>query len=207
MEFLFSRLTALCLAAGVLCLGPSAKAQKGSPLIVPGKSIGEIDLGTDEKLVWKKLGEPNTGEAAAGSHWNAWFAPTEKGRGAELDIHSTGVSDHSDGPAVVWIRAESPYFHTKEGISTKSSLAEVWKAFPSLRYTNTDSRDDAVEFYADPSQGIAVEIRKTRKTSDSTSAPGEAWGVCRAIIVFLPEEFSQDGGLPQIHSMRDMPDQ
>lgn len=206
MKLSFPRSVAWCLAAGSLCLAPLARAQKGNSLIIPGKSLGEIELGMDEKVVWKKLGESNTGEAAAGSHWNAWFAPTEKGRGAELDIHTSGVSDHSDGPAVTWVRAESTFFHTKEGVSTGSSLAEIWKAFPNLRFSNTDSRDAAVEFYADGSQGIAVEVRRTRTTADSSGAPDEAWGICRAIVVFSPREY-QAGSLPNIHSMRDLPDQ
>lgn len=197
-------LAALCVASADLCFAPLARAQKGGPLIVPGKSIGQVSLGTEETEIVKQLGEPTTFEGAAGRHWTAWFAPKGKERGDELDIYCHVVND-TRGPVALWIRVESPYFHTAAGVNTRSGLAEIWREFPNLRYGYTDSHDDAVEFYADKSQGILVEVRRTKVGANSFGAPGEAWGVCRALIVYSPEQ-RPDGSLPDVRSMRDMPD-
>ncbi len=181
---------------------PAVSAQsKGSPLIVPGKSVGEISLGMKESELHKKLGPPLVGEGAAGSSYSGWFAPKEGGgRGAELDTKSSLVTGDDGVRSVREIRLESAFFHTKEGISTQSSLAEIWKAFPELRYRFTDNEDAAVECYVDTAHGIAIEVRRTKAGSDSLTVPGGAWGVCQAIIILEPGDPS-----PNLHSMRNMP--
>ena len=197
-------LACLGVAAGGLFGASLLEAQeKGSPLIVPGQSIGEIRLEMGLTEVTKKLGEAATGEGAAGRAWDAWFARKEGGgRGYELTIYSHAAERDKEVRA---IRAESPFFHTKENVGTKSSLADVWKAFPELRYANNDPHDKAVEVYMDDANGLAIEVRRTQTSADAESPPG-AWGVCQAIIVFPPNTFP-DGGSPQIRSMRDMPDE
>ena len=188
-----------CLIVAGFWLAWPATAQErgGSPLIVPGKSVGEVRLGIEMEEVEKKLGASQVGDGAMGKGWSGWFAPKAGGgRGYELDIRSHVTATSHDQVAME-IRVESPFFHTKEGIRTGSSLAEIWKAFPGLRYSeHAQPKDRTLEVYADDAQGIAVEIRRT---------PGDsavAWGVCQAIIVF---DLSADGGIRPLDSMRDMP--
>ena len=204
MKRFFLRWLTVCAVAGLSLFSPAFAQQKeGDPLIVPGGSVGEVKLGTEMSEVEKKLGEANVGEGAAGRGWSGWFAPKEGGgRGYELDIYSHGTAT-SHGQVAVAIRVESPFFHTKEGISTKSSLAEFWKTFPDMHYVeNAQSDDKAVEVYADGPRGIAVEVRRTAVSPEGTTPPAGSWGVCQAIIVFQP---TADGGVPLLRSMRDMP--
>ena len=182
-------------------------AEEGNPLIVPGKSVGEIKLGMELPEVNEKLGKPTTGEGALGKAWEAWFAHKEGGgRGYELNVYAHPSATSHD-KAVEAVRVESPFFRTKGGISTGSSLADIWKAFPGARYKNFDLQDKAVEIYEDDMYGIAFEGRRTFTSTGSVPPPGASWGACQAIIVFKAISGNgEDGGMPRIRSMRDMPD-
>ena len=203
-----SRLCSAAMALSVLWLGGSVSfgAGEGNPLIVPGKSVGEIELGTKRLKVQAKLGKPVTGEGATGRAWDAWFAPREGGgRGYELDVRSHASATSND-KVVEAVRVESPFFRTKDGINTGSSLANIWKVFPGAHYSFSDQHDQAVEIYEDDAHGIAFEVRRTFTSAGSVPPPGASWGACQAIIVFAEASGNDENtGMPPISSMRSMP--
>ena len=203
-SFAFGSSVLCVLAAGLHpVVAEPTRQQAGAALIIPGQSIGEIRLGAELSEVEKKLGRPAVGEGAMGRAWEAWFAPKAGGgRGDELDVRAHATETSHD-KAVEAIRIESPFFHTRESISTQSSLAEVWQAFPELRYSAGREKDKAVEIYEDDTRGIAIEVRRTFTSTGSVPPPGTAWGVCQAIIVF--RDGTGEKTLPAIPSLRDMP--
>ncbi len=183
-----------------------AQQKEGNPLIVPGKSVGEIALGMENPEIYQRLGKSAVGDAAMGRYWDGWFGKKEGGgRGAELNIRSGHSAEHDKDAAAEAIRVESPFFHTKEGIGTQSSVAEVWKAFPNLIYTGGDPNNEAVEVYEDDARGMAIEVRRTFTSTGSVPPPGTSWGACQAIIVF-PAGETGGKSMPTIRSLRSMPD-
>lgn len=203
MDFLSRHLLACGILAAAFCPWMALAQEKhGGPLIVPGQSIGEIRLGMELREVGKKLGSPAVGDAAAGTAWEGWFAPKDGGgRGYEMDVRAHATETGPD-KSVEAIRVESPFFHTREGVSTQSSLVEIWQSFPGLRYSGGSKRDKAVEIYEDDAHGFAIEVRRTFTSTGSVPPPGAAWGVCQAVMVF--RNVTEDKSLPSIQSMRDL---
>ena len=208
MERRFFWLACACLVAGSLSGVPLAIAQeKGNPLIIPGQSVGEIRLGMENQEIERQLGKPAAGDTALGRTWMAWFGKKEGGgRGVELDIRSRRSVEHENDPAAIAIRVEAPFFRTKEGVGTGSSLADVWKIFPNLRYDDNDPYDKAVEIYVDDGHGIAIEVRRTQTNPGvMISPPSGAWGICQAILIFPVHSFFP--GASSLHSMRNSSDE
>ena len=150
--------------------------------IVPGQSVGQIHLGETIDSVEHNLGKADKSDGAMGHFWNSWTSPA----GDELTVFS--VRTEKDVQAHVrQIRVTNPWFSTANGISTRSSSAQIRREFPQIRasgyYQNKSGR---VDVYDDTKRGVAFEIaRQSRRCVGVTvHRAGE-----RAIQIFEPLGF------------------
>ena len=141
-----------------LCLSVSVSAASaGNFLIVPGKSIGQTALGPNGEAEIKRLPEPVAADNGMMQTRLVWVSHTP-GHTDTLFIHgvSNSVYDNvkpADGTTIDEIRITSRQFHTRRGISTASTLAQVRRRFPAVR----PIRGTPV-LYEDTRHGIAFEF-------------------------------------------------
>lgn len=143
----------------MLCAAAASVAH-ASPLIVPGKQLGDIFLGQSDQSVFARLKKPDGGDAAMGKAWSFWNAKDSRQPDGKPNVLGIFTAHNPDDRVayVQQIRATSPYFHTASGISTKSTLAQVKKAFPHAKRLATSKAVGAskpVEVYDDVKAGIA----------------------------------------------------
>ncbi|HWB60700.1 MAG TPA: hypothetical protein VG733_14490 [Chthoniobacteraceae bacterium] len=175
---------------GALAHAGAGDIAKMNPLIVPGKSIGGIHLGSgpdpEGEAFMDRLGDPDGSDGALGGQAsNVWYLgahPGDKGRPfhrpGELGVYSVedmGQNTYAHrGPVTTKnIFVSSPRFHTAGGIAPGSALKAIRAQFPGLRpdyafYTEDNSPVQTrwpmfgeMEFYIDSKQGIAFSIRKS----------------------------------------------
>ncbi len=174
---MFARFLA-ALAFGSLCLTVSVNAAPaGSFLIVPGHSIGHLVIGPNGAAELRHLPRADAGDAAMMQSNLVWLSKTS-GRSDTLYIHTisnaaVGLNPvpPSDGLTISEIRITSRQFHTQNGISTASTLAQIERRFPDAR---ADRFMPAV--YNDSKHGIAFEF----------ALPVTPASRCRAISVLPP---------------------
>ena len=145
----------------------------------PGEGAGNIRLGETEKKIEHLLGAPDWGDAATGIHWNSWDTNTATGR-EELTVRSE-PSDDGTRPATE-ILVTSQEFTTPDGISTSSSIQDIWSEYPDLQFSGylNEQRDPAMEIYDDVKEGISFEILSSpRKGTDPVRR-------CCAIVIHRP---------------------
>jgi hypothetical protein len=156
----------------------SATATAASPqdfLIVPGHSIGRTALGPNGAAELKRLPPPAAQDNGMMQTRDVWVS-RHSGRTDTLFIHdiNNGVFDNvkpADGVTLDTIRITSPQFHTQNGLSTRSTFAEIRRCFPHVR-------DDHFhpQLYVDARRGIAFEFKRPVKPASQ----------CIAITVFSP---------------------
>ena len=121
-----------------LCLSVSVStASAGNFLIVPGKSIGQTVLGPNGAAELKRLPAPAAEDNGMMQTHLVWVSRTPGDRNT-LYLHgiSNSVYDNvnpANGMTINEIRITSRQFHTRSGISTASTLAEVRRRFPAIR--------------------------------------------------------------------------
>ena len=159
--------------------GGSAK-DDGKNDIVPGARVGGVKIGENMKDVTAALGEPDSSEGAMGHVWAWWLSHRSDAARQELGVYA-GFDNDATGHYVRQIRLTSPYFVTASGISTRSSLADVLRAFKGARAVakyNSPQRGGTVYLYDDKAKGIAFEVFQ--------GSQDPASGTCIAIVVHAP---------------------
>ena len=159
-----------------------ALAQGDSRSIEYGAGIGKIRLGMEDVQVEQLLGKPTTSSAAMGLEIESWASSRSSRRPEQ-----TFVVFRHDKKGHKWQAAEiivtSPFFKTKAGVSTQSSLDAIWREFPDLHHTGSGDGADGsrLDLYDSEGTGIAFLIEPTG--APKTGAPAGSWGKCRAILV------------------------
>lgn len=156
-------------------LSDSTKIAKEKFVIVPGKQIGNTEIGLDtEKL--GSLGKPDFSDAAMGKAWLVWYK-NGKEKSTKLMVYTTYKNNEMKEKVVSEIRINSDDFKTKNGIGVGSSFEIIKEAFPEIseftKYRNQKTGKD-VFIYDAPSSGIAFEF---------ISLEGES-ATCNAVIVY-----------------------
>ncbi|MCA8829606.1 hypothetical protein [Hymenobacter pini] len=161
----------LHLVFGLLGLTVSA----ANPLIGPGKSLGNIKLGTSPETL-TSLGPAATTDAAMQKAWATWYGGTAAKR-TQLDVY-TAASGPDMRKSIQAVRATSPFFHTAGGIGSGSTLAEIRRACGPLVLAGSYRPKPGAAphyFYDNARAGIAFE-------TDGTAASSR----CTAVLVHLP---------------------
>lgn len=166
-----------CLVLAGLCLSaPAGTALADNFLIVPGRSIGRTALGRNGLAELKRLPPPDAQDNGMNQHYSVWVSH-KAGRTDTLFTHDTnnGVFDNvkpTNGVTIDTIRITSRQFHTRNGISTASTLAQVRRRFP---HAHADRFNPQV--YTDAQRGIVFEFTRplssaSRCLAISVSPPG-----------------------------------
>jgi len=151
MKTLFARL-----ALAGLCLSAFAGAASADNfLIVPGRSIGRTVLGPNGTAELSRLPMPSACDNGMQQTSLVWTSPTSRDT---LYIHGINNSvedglNPMNGMSINEIRVTSRRFHTINGVSTASTLAQVRRHFPDARPVS-----GAPNLYDDRRHGIAFEF-------------------------------------------------
>jgi len=139
-----------------------------SKLVIAGKQAGRIYLGQYMEEVSEILGRPDDGDAAMGSALGIWYEGTQKA----LKINPTVIfSSYRDSnmviKAVKQVSVTAAGFRTSEGIHTGVKLAELLRAYPSLKKTETyvNAQKDSVFVYDSVPDGIAFDLQRDTCTA------------------------------------------
>ncbi len=164
----------LAAALGMAAL-PSAPAQTGDNLIIPGQSIGQTHLGRNGDLYLKKLPRPDGMDIGMSQTRQVWVSKKGSQRTDTLFIHtvSNGALNVQpiQGVTIDNIRVTSPWYHTHDGLSTGSTFSQIRHRFPNAHPVDGDRT-----LYDDAKLGIAFEFAQ----SATAGSP------CIAIMVHPP---------------------
>lgn len=126
---------------------PNASAQNDY-LITPGRSIGKIALDMPRSQVHELLGKPLTTSALNGVQVDTW--------GTTGGDDFAQVYYRADKAAQIEVAASK--FVTANGLSTKSTLAQVQKALPkakqTLRRTSGEGESNEMRYLDDAQSGV-----------------------------------------------------
>ncbi len=139
---------------------PPALAQAGSNLIIPGQSVGQTYLGSNGSFYLNKLTKPDGVDVGMSQTRQVWVSKKGGQRTDTLFIHtlSNGALNIQpiQGVTIDDIRVTSPWFHTPNGLSTGSTLAQIRHHFPNVRPV-----DGERTLYDDAKLGIAFEFAQS----------------------------------------------
>jgi len=153
-------------AGVVFCvMATSAGAQNRSALIVPGKSVGNLRLGS--VLPTRLLGQ---------KPWAELVVRTPSGHPSRVSVYS--AKKGTALPTISAIRFVSPEWKLANGISTSTPVSQIRRAFPALRLVAT---------YRNPYYGNVVVVEATGQGLAFDLSPGTAASSkCLVITVFQP---------------------
>lgn len=168
----------------LLAVVVTANAQDNAWLIVPGKSVGQVNIAAPAQSL-EVLGKPDGGDAAMMKAWRLWY-----GRKKDNTIDSSHMlavftaMRTQDTQYVKEIRVNSPKFKTAAGMGVGSAIAAVKKVYPGVKLLKTYvSKDKSrrIAVYDDKALGIAFETDRPRSKRPRCSMvvvhdPGEDAG-------------------------------
>jgi hypothetical protein len=147
--------------------------------VVPGKSVGRIRIGESGENLSAMLGKPQLGDAAMCKSWSRW----EWGN-PQYVVEVFESCDHQQDmkKTVQQIRFSGLPFETQEGISLKSTFAQIEEHFRGLTAAATykdKSTGQEIIIMDQVQQGIAFVLDAQGKQPDPR-------GECHMIIIHTP---------------------
>lgn len=183
----------LAVVLSVSALLPAISAEHNSKgiatdsnLIVPGQSIGQLNLGSNGEFYLKKLSVAAAADTSTQQTKRVWVSKRDRQtntlyistiKNAALNVQPMR------GETIRHIKVTSSSFHTSDGISTGSTRAQVLRHFPNAR----PDRFSNGKVLSDPTKGIAFEF-----ANSATNAP------CISIAVNPPGDSVRIVGREQI---------
>ncbi len=142
-----------------------------SPVIIPGKAIGRIEIGASSDSL-HHLG-PATDAGAATCHYiGIWKYGSHQQH--KLTVVSACDPDDDMRPHIQWLYTNDPTFKTASGLGVGSTIGEIKAVFPGMRIPITYLADDGMLMllHSVKKQGIAFAMTSGKKQ------------ICRAVILF-----------------------
>jgi hypothetical protein len=153
------------------------KTITATQLIIPGRSIGNIQLGEDVANVSTTLGRPDSSDAAMGSSLMVWFAKhNPAGYRTSVFAHRNMGAKDEIISRIQKILITSPEFKTAEGFGVGSPEADIKKNYDLKPTSDYKNKDGKVQVYTDLDKGISFEI--------------DAAGKCVGVVVHKPHDTS-----------------
>lgn len=147
-------------------------------LVVPGKSIGNVELGMNDSILEAQFGKPDRSDAAMGKAWLTWYGkkPDEHNNKTQLNIYTTYKDTGMREKTVQQVRTTSSFFKTADDLHVYSSLEDIRSKFSQLKKAATYTEEGRkMTVYDDQRQGIAFE---------TVTANGQ--NICTGIIIHTP---------------------
>ena len=157
-------------------------------LIIPGKSIGNIELEATADNLSNTLGKPDLTDAAMGKAWLTWFSKvSDTVTGNELNVYTEYKNNELREKVVRQIRVTSAEFQTKEHIRTGLSLEDISKFFPTVQLVGRYDVNTPypVAVYDAVAEGIAFETEENKCTGIIIHRKGQP--VSKEYITFHPD--------------------
>jgi hypothetical protein len=129
-------------------------------VIVPGKSIGNIEIGMDDSGL-EAFGKPDMSDAAMGKAWITWYGkkPDEHNNKTQLNVYTAYKDTSMRAKTVQQIRTTSSFFETAGGLHVNASLSDIKQQYPKLKKVAVYTDDGRkIDIYDAQQQGIAFEI-------------------------------------------------
>ena len=164
-----------------------AFAAAPNPLVVPGRSLGNITLGADATTL-AALGPATFSDAAMQKAWATWRGsrPASGGAPTQLDVYTAPAGSDVDHHTVQIVRATSPWFHLANGLRPGTRLSAIQQAYGKLPLATTYRVATQKHYlYDDVKRGIAFETDGTASNSH-----------CQAVLIHLPGKAIAQGALP-----------
>jgi len=178
----------------LLALGLCSFATPPTPaqLVVPGKSLGNLQLGADAATL-ANLGPAAFGDAAMQKGWATWYGAGHPP--AQLDVYTTMIPGQDTHKSVQVVRATSTYFRLANGLRNGSTLHQIQECYGKLPLATSYQLEAGPRYlYDDVQRGIAFELDGKTSTSH-----------CRALIVHLPGQAAAKIYLPMPIYLKEVP--
>ena len=160
-------------------------------LIVPGKSIGHVQLGITSNELNSMLGKADSGDAAMGKALMFWLSKDDSGEQDYLAVYTAAdFSGANEGQhRVEQVQVTSPQFQTQNHISTGKTLGQIRQQFDGLQRLAyyTDSNKQQVYIYDDQAQGIAFEIPLSDSTCTAITVHNKGEDVTETYLPIHPD--------------------
>jgi hypothetical protein len=171
-----------------------ASAPTPAQLVVPGRSIGSLRLGTDPAIALPPLGPPGNTDGAMLKAWATWYGQGQPP--AQLNVYTAPPpGDDGSHKSVQVVRATSTYFRLVNGLRNGSTLTQIRAAYGRLPLATIYRLAAGTRYlYDDVARGIAFE-------TDGTAAGSH----CRALIVHLPGQAVAQTNLPLASYLKELP--
>jgi hypothetical protein len=184
----------LLLAPLITLFSGIAPAPTPAQLVVPGRSIGSLRLGTDPAISLPPLGPSATTDGAMLKAWATWYGQGKPA--SQLDVYTAPPpGDDGSHKSVQVVRATSAFFRLANGLHNGSTLTQIKAAYGRLPLAITYRLAAGTRYlYDDVAHGIAFE-------TDGTAAGSH----CRALIVHLPGRAVAQTNLPLASYLKELP--
>ncbi|WP_091378206.1 hypothetical protein [Mucilaginibacter mallensis] len=145
-------------------------------LILPGQSIGTIDINENSDSVFRKLGKPDAGDTAMGKSLSTWYTKHDISGYKTQIFFSKQMGAADEVSQVKQIRITSPWFKTMDYMSAGMHLQtiESKKEFNLKKSAQYTDGGKLYFIYDDADAGIAFEI--------------DDKNVCAGIIIHEPRK-------------------
>jgi hypothetical protein len=183
------------LTVGFVAACPARPIDEMIPRIVPGNSIGSVELGNNGAEALRRLPKPYASDAGMSQTRQVWRLGNAGGRFDTLFIHtvSNGAigAQPADGVTIDLIRVTAERYRTAQGISVGSTVKSIRKEFPDVApVAGVPTVLDAVH------RGIAFEFERnpgsqSRCIAIMVHSPGEARVATRKQVAGLLENAEQ----------------
>jgi hypothetical protein len=172
----------------------TAPAPTPAQLVVPGRSIGSLRLGTDPAVSLPPLGPPAVTDGAMLKAWATWYGQGKPA--SQLDVYTAPPpGDDGSHKSVQVVRATSTFFRLTNGLRNGSTLTQIKAVYGRLPLAITYRLAVGTRYlYDDVAHGIAFE-------TDGTTAGSH----CRALIVHLPGRAVAQTNLPLASYLKELP--
>lgn len=146
-------------------------------VIIPGKSIGNIEIGMDDSRL-EIFGKPDMSDAAMGKAWLTWYGkkPDEHNNKTQLNVYTAYKDTGMRAKTVQQVRTTSSFFETADGLHVYASLNDIKQLYPKLKKVavyKDEGRE--IDIYDAQQQGIAFEVVNANQQQ-----------ICTGIIIHKP---------------------
>ncbi|GAB3822843.1 hypothetical protein [Pontibacter rugosus] len=140
---------------------PEPQPLDSAYLIIPGKRIGQVEVGMAGSALSATLGKPDSTDAAMGKALLYWTnQKTDQPQHYLVVYTEADFGSDKPTPTVKQIQVNSPQFQTPEGISTGKPLSEIRQKYSQLEplaYYQNDAKQ-RVYLYDSQPEGITFEV-------------------------------------------------